>query len=67
MYRDCLQEVLVTLVVVLLRAICSRYYDREGRAVMAAGTLGDYRLRRGVVFGTHEDLNLFARLGTLNP
>ena len=34
---------------------------------MAAGTLGYYRFRRDVVFGAHENLNLFARLGTLNP
>lgn len=49
--REGLQEIPVAQLVDLLRAICSRYHDRERRTVIAEGTRGYKQLRRSVVFG----------------
>ena len=62
-----LSEIVIDQGIRLLRSIGSGDHDIEGHTVFTEPTLGEYRLHRAVGYGTHENLNLFARLDTRDP
>jgi hypothetical protein len=65
--RECFLEILIDHGIRLLRSIGSGDHDIEGHTVFTEPTLGEYRFHRAVGYGTHENLNLFARLDTRDP